>query len=162
MSPTTLQINERSYSVQIPDGMPLLWVLREQLNLTGTKFGCGKGLCGACTILINGAPMRSCVLPAAAAAGMSITTIEGLDPPGNHPVQRAWHEVDVPQCGYCQGGQMLCATALLKENSHPDDAAINAALAGNICRCGTYLRIQKAVKLAADYIAADAKKGASA
>ncbi len=162
MSTTTLEINGRNHTVDIPAGMPLLWVLRDLLNFTGTKFGCGKGLCGACTILINGTAMRSCTFPAVAAAGLSITTIEGLDPAGKHPVQRAWHEVDVPQCGYCQGGQMLCATSLLKQNPRPDDAAINAAFAGNICRCGTYLRIQKAVKLAADYTAADAKKGASA
>jgi isoquinoline 1-oxidoreductase alpha subunit len=153
MIPIVLEINRRTYSVDIPESMPLLWVLRDKLDLTGTKFGCGKGLCGACTVMINGSAMRSCTFPVAAAAGMSITTIEGLDPAGQHPVQRAWHELDVPQCGYCQGGQMLCAASLLKQNPRPDDAAIDAALAGNICRCGTYPRIRNAVKLAADYTA---------
>lgn len=153
MTSVALEINQRSYTVAIPEDMPLLWVLRDKLNHTGTKFGCGKGLCGACTVMIDGTAIRSCTLPAVAAAGMSITTIEGLDPTGQHPVQRAWHELDVPQCGYCQGGQMLCAVSLLKQNARPDDVAIDAALAGNLCRCGTYPRIRSAVKLAADYTA---------
>lgn len=130
--------------------MPLLWVLRDILNLVGTKYGCGIGTCGTCTVLVNGKPVRSCVVPAASMSGNEIMTIEGLDPAGNHPVQRAWDEEDVPQCGYCQGGQILAAVALLERNSNPDDDDINEAMSGVLCRCGTYSRIRKAIKRAAE------------
>ena len=151
MSPITLNINGEEHTLEVTPEMPLLWALRDILNLTGTKYGCGIGLCGSCTVLIDGEAARSCTLPAAAVEGMKITTIEGLAPEGDHPVQRAWNEEDVAQCGYCQGGQVLAATALLNGNPDPDDAAIDDALRGNICRCGTYPRIRKAVKLAAKY-----------
>jgi isoquinoline 1-oxidoreductase alpha subunit len=129
--------------------MPLLWVLRDELNLKGTKFGCGMGLCGACTVHVNGEPTRSCVMSAADAAGKKITTIEGISPDGGHPVQTAWAALDVPQCGYCQAGQMMTACALLTKTPNPTDAQIDSAMDGNLCRCGTYLRIRAAVHEAA-------------
>jgi isoquinoline 1-oxidoreductase alpha subunit len=137
----------------VPSDIPLLWALRDHLNLTGTKYGCGIGVCGTCTVLINGMPMRSCVMPAISMVGAEITTIEGLDPTGNHPLQRAWNDEDVPQCGYCQGGQILTASALLERDPDPGDAAIDAAMAGVLCRCGTYPRIRKAIKRAAKNVA---------
>jgi isoquinoline 1-oxidoreductase alpha subunit len=152
MNKISLNINGESHSLDIPDGVPLLWALRDHLNLVGTKYGCGIGLCGSCTVLIDGEPVQSCLLPAAGLEGQKITTIEGLSANGEHPVQRAWNEEDVAQCGYCQGGQVLATVALLKRNPSPDDAAIDQALAGNLCRCGTYPRIRKAVKRAAGYL----------
>lgn len=147
-----MQITVNGRPTEIPDdraGDPLLWVLRETLGLTGTKFGCGQGLCGACTIHLDGAAVRSCQLSAGEAAGHSITTIEGLAGETLHPVQQAWIAESVPQCGYCQAGQIMSAVALLRDNPKPDDAAIDAAMAGNLCRCGTYRRIRKAIHRAA-------------
>lgn len=155
MTTINLRINGRDYELDVPSDMPLLWVLRDKLNLTGTKYGCGIGTCGTCTVLVNGGPMKSCVRPASRLTGRSITTIEGLDPEGQHVVQRAWNDEDVPQCGYCQGGQILAASALLRENPDPSDEAINAAMSGVLCRCGTYHRIRKAIKRAAQYAAAE-------
>jgi isoquinoline 1-oxidoreductase alpha subunit len=129
--------------------MPLLWFLRDDLALTGTKYGCGLGLCGACTVHVDGSAARSCQTPMSEAAGKNVTTIEGLSAAGDHPVQRAWEHVNVPQCGYCQTGQIMQAAALLKETPKPSDAQIDAAMDGNICRCGTYQRIREAIKLAA-------------
>jgi len=153
MSQVTLKINGQSHTVDAPSDMPLLWALRDILNLTGTKYSCGIGVCGTCTVLVNGIPMRSCVMPAISMAGAEITTIEGLDPEGNHPVQKAWNDEDVPQCGYCQGGQILAASALISQNPNPDDQDINAAMSGILCRCGTYSRVRKAIKRAAKYAA---------
>ena len=153
MSKVTLGINGADYTLDVPPDMPLLWALRDVLNLTGTKYGCGIGTCGTCTVLVNGTPMRSCVMPAISAAGTAITTIEGLDPEGRHPVQRAWNDEDVPQCGYCQGGQVLTASALLARTPHPSDEDIDNAMAAVLCRCGTYPRIRKAIKRAAAYLA---------
>jgi isoquinoline 1-oxidoreductase alpha subunit len=144
-----LRVNGKEHDVTVPSGMPLLWVLRDVLGMTGTKYGCGMALCGACTVLIDGKPERSCVRPVGALAGKSVQTIEGLSPNGDHPVQRAWAEVDVVQCGFCQSGQILAACALLKVKPRPTDADIDAALAGNICRCGTYQRVREAVHRAA-------------
>jgi len=144
-----LQINGQSLPVDAPADTPLLWILRDQLGLVGTKFGCGIGQCGACTIHVDGTPLRSCQLPVKTAAGLKITTIEGLSSDGSHPLQQAWIEHDVPQCGYCQAGQIMTAAALLQNNPHPSDDEIDSALAGNLCRCGTYLRIRAAVKTAA-------------
>jgi isoquinoline 1-oxidoreductase alpha subunit len=141
--------------LDVPADMPLLWALRDKLNMTGTKYSCGIGQCGTCTVLVDGKPVKSCRRLAVNMAGKEITTIEGLDPTGGHPVQKAWNELDVPQCGYCQGGQVLAATALLKNNPNPDDAAIDEAMSGNLCRCGTYVRIRKAVKLAVEIAAED-------
>ena len=155
MSKITLTINEQQHELDVPSDMPLLWALRDKLNLTGTKYGCGIGTCGTCTVLVDGVPMRSCVMPASGMAGKEITTIEGLDPSGQHVVQRAWNDEDVPQCGYCQGGQILAASALLKKNPNPSDEDINAAMSGVLCRCGTYPRIRKAIKRAAGYSALD-------
>ena len=129
--------------------MPLLWYLRDELGLTGTKFGCGVAACGACTVHVDGEAVRSCRTPVSEVDGKSVTTIEGLDPQGNHPVQKAWREVNVPQCGYCQAGQIMQAAALLKQTPHPTDADIDEAMYGNICRCGTYQRIRVAIKQAA-------------
>lgn len=139
------ELNDEAVEVTADPQMPLLWALRENLRCTGTKFGCGMALCGACTVHLNGAPIRSCVTPVAAAAGQRITTIEGLAGDTLHPVQRAWLELDVPQCGYCQSGQIMSAAALLAGNSNPTDADIDGAMAGNICRCGTYDRIRQAI-----------------
>jgi len=149
MSKVSLNINGETHTLDVPPDMPLLWALRDKLNKTGTKYSCGIGICGSCTVLVDGTPMRSCVVPAISMAGMEITTIEGLDPAGNHPVQRAWNDEDVPQCGYCQGGQILTAAALLKRNPNPSDQDIDTAMSGVLCRCGTYPRIRKAIKLAA-------------
>jgi isoquinoline 1-oxidoreductase alpha subunit len=145
-----LRVNGKEHDVSAPDDMPLLWVLRDVLGLTGTKFGCGMAQCGACTVHLDGRAQRSCVLPVARAAGHEITTIEGLDPQGAHPVQKAWAELDVVQCGYCQPGQVMAAAALLKVVPHPTDADIDAALSANLCRCGTYQRIRAAVHHAAE------------
>jgi aerobic-type carbon monoxide dehydrogenase small subunit (CoxS/CutS family) len=155
MSKFSLSINGASHHLDIPDDMPLLWALRDKLDLVGTKYGCGIGVCGSCTVLVNGAPVQSCQIKASALQGKEITTIEGLSPNGDHPVQRAWHDEDVPQCGYCQAGQVLAAAALLEGNPDPDDAAIDGAMAGILCRCGTYPRIRKAIKLAARYRAGE-------
>jgi len=151
----TLKINGADHSIDVAPDMPLLWALREKLNLVGTKYSCGIGTCGTCTVLVNGIPMRACVVPAVSLAGNAITTIEGLDPAGAHPVQRAWNDEDVPQCGYCQGGQILSAASLLARNPTPDDDAIDAAMSGVLCRCGTYPRIRRAIKRAATYLADD-------
>ena len=151
MPKITLKINGKDHTLDVPDDMPLLWALRDKLNMTGTKYGCGIGECGTCTVLVDGVPRQSCRLPAAKMTGREITTIEGLSADGSHPVQKAWHEEDVPQCGYCQGGQILTAAALLENNPEPDDAAIDKAMKDNLCRCGTYFRIRKAIKLAAVY-----------
>jgi isoquinoline 1-oxidoreductase alpha subunit len=145
----TLDINGQPHRVDAPADEPLLWTLRDRLNLRGTKFGCGIGACGACTVHMNGAAVRSCQLPLSALADARIRTIEGLDAAGQHPLQRAWCEHDVPQCGYCQSGQLMSAAALLAANPAPSDAEINAAMAGNLCRCGTYPRIRAAIKAAA-------------
>lgn len=150
MAEFTIAVNGEEQTVDVPPDTPLLWVLRDELGLTGTKFGCGIAQCGACTVHVNGAPTRSCVTPISASAGSSITTIEGLSEDGTHPVQQAWVEEDVPQCGYCQAGQIMSAAALLERNPSPSDDDINAAMAGNLCRCGTYVQIRKAIKRAAN------------
>jgi isoquinoline 1-oxidoreductase alpha subunit len=144
----TLKVNGKTTTVDVSPDMPLLWVLRDVLDLKGTKFGCGIAQCGACTVLMRGAPLRSCSVPISAMQGQEITTIEGLSKDGTHPVQKAWQEIDVPQCGYCQAGQILTAAALLANNKKPTDADIDSAM-GNICRCGTYNRIRQAVHRAA-------------
>jgi len=144
-----LNLNGRNTAVDVDADMPLLWVLRDVLGLTGTKYGCGMALCGACTVHLEGAPVRSCVTPASAASGKRVTTIEGLSADNSHPVQRAWIELDVPQCGYCQSGQIMSAAALLAQTAQPSDTEIDAAMAGNICRCGTYQRIRAAIHRAA-------------
>lgn len=146
----TLTLNGKEQQLDVPDDMPLLWVLRDVVHLTGTKFGCGIAQCGACTVHVEGAPLRSCITPIHAVAGKSITTIEGLSADNSHPVQRAWAELDVVQCGYCQSGQIMSAAALLSKIPSPTDADIDQALSGNICRCGTYPRIRAAVKRAAE------------
>jgi isoquinoline 1-oxidoreductase alpha subunit len=145
----TLTVNQKEYQVDASPDMPLLWVLRDILGLTGTKFGCGMALCGACTVHLNGEAVRSCVTLLSRAAGQQITTIEGLSPDNSHPLQKAWIQVEVPQCGYCQSGQIMSAAVLLRENPHPTDKDIDDAMTGNICRCGTYPRIRKAIHLAA-------------
>jgi isoquinoline 1-oxidoreductase subunit alpha len=147
--PYTLTINGRSQTVDVPADTPLLWVIRDVLNLKGTKFGCGIGQCGACTVHVNGRATRSCITAVSAAANRTVTTLEGLSVDGSHPVQRAWMQVDVPQCGYCQAGQMMSAAALLAGTPKPSDTQIDQAMNGNLCRCGTYLRIRQAVRLAA-------------
>ena len=149
-----LQINGRTQEVEAPADMPLLWVLRDVIGLTGTKFGCGMAQCGACTVHVDGAAIRSCTTPASALAGKKITTIEGLSADANHAVQRAWIETDVVQCGYCQSGQVMAAAALLAQKPKPTDAEIDAAMSGNICRCGTYQRIRGAVHRASELLAA--------
>jgi aerobic-type carbon monoxide dehydrogenase small subunit (CoxS/CutS family) len=145
-----LMINGQAHEVDVAGDTPLLWVLRDTLGLTGTKYGCGMALCGACTVHVEGAPIRSCTTPVETIAGKAITTIEGLSKDRNHPVQRAWIEIDVPQCGYCQSGQIMSAAALLAKNPAPSDADIDQAMSGNICRCGTYPRIRKAIHRAAE------------
>jgi isoquinoline 1-oxidoreductase subunit alpha len=145
-----LSVNGQEHDVDVTPDMPLLWVLRDVIGLTGTKFGCGMAQCGACTVHVDGAAIRSCVTPAIALAGKQITTIEGLSKDGDHPVQRAWIEADVVQCGYCQSGQVMAAAALLKVKPAPTDADIDAAMSGNICRCGTYQRIRAGVHRAAE------------
>lgn len=144
-----LVINGVERQVDADPDMPLLWALRDVLGLTGTKYGCGMALCGACTVHVDGEAIRSCATPISAVVGSQVTTIEGLSPDGQHPVQKAWSEVNAPQCGYCQVGQIMSAAALLKENPQPSDDDIDEALSGNLCRCGTYLRIREAVRKAA-------------
>ena len=146
----TIKVNGASSTVDVAQDTPLLWVLRDSLELCGTKFGCGMGLCGACTVHVDGVPTRSCITPASSVEGKEITTIEGLSPDGSHPLQQAWQELDVPQCGYCQAGQIMSAAALLAGNSNPTDADINQAMDGNLCRCATYLRIRAAIHKAAE------------
>jgi isoquinoline 1-oxidoreductase alpha subunit len=150
-----LDVNGRQYDADVPADMPLLWVLRDVIGLTGTKFGCGMAQCGACTVHVDGAPIRSCVTPAATLAGKKITTIEGLSLDASHAVQRAWIETDVVQCGYCQSGQVMAAAALLAQKPKPTDADIDAAMSGNLCRCGTYQRIRAAVHRAAELLVAE-------
>ncbi|MEI2453626.1 (2Fe-2S)-binding protein [Lysobacter firmicutimachus] len=145
-----LNVNGREHEIDAPPDMPLLWALRDLMHLTGTKFGCGIAQCGACTVHVDGAPRRACVTPVSSVEGKTIVTIEGLSPDGSHPVQRAWAEVDVVQCGYCQSGQIMSAAALLAKIPAPSDADIDQALSGNLCRCGTYPRIRAAVKRAAE------------
>jgi isoquinoline 1-oxidoreductase alpha subunit len=144
-----LVVNKKNYAVDASPDMPLLWVLRDLLGLTGTKFGCGVAQCGACVVHLDGEAIRSCVAPVSRAVGKQVTTIEGLSPNHSHPLQLAWMAEDVPQCGYCQSGQIMSAAVLLRENPHPTDADIDDAMSGNICRCGTYQRIRKAIHLAA-------------
>jgi len=145
----SLKINGTMHELDVDPKMPLLWAIRDVVGLTGTKFGCGKALCGACTVHIDGKPARSCVFPVARAEGLSITTIEGLDSNTGHAVQAAWNELQVPQCGYCQSGQIMSATSLLERVPNPNDQDIDLALQGNICRCATYVRIRAAIKVAA-------------
>ena len=149
MAKYSLKINDKIQKVDVDPTTPMLWVLRDHLNMSGTKFGCGMAQCGACTVHLDGNAVRSCSLPVSAVGKSAITTIEGLSVNGTHPVQKAWLEHDVAQCGYCQGGQIMSAVALLKSNPKPTDADIDAAMSGNICRCGTYLRIKEAIKTAA-------------
>ena len=149
-----LTINGQTHELDVDGDMPLLWAVRDHLKLTGTKFGCGMAQCGACTIHLDGVATRSCVLPVSNAVGRSITTIEGLQSPQEQAVQQAWVALGVPQCGYCQSGQVMSATALLEQNANPSDADIDAAMSGNICRCGTYPRIKAGIKQAANQIAA--------
>lgn len=156
--PYKLTVNGQPATVDVPADMPLLWVIREVLNLRGTKFGCGMSLCGACTVHVNGEATRSCVTTIAEVNGKRITTIEGLSASGNHPLQKAWMQVDVPQCGYCQVGQIMSAAALLKKHPKPTDAQIDSAMEGNLCRCGTYLRIREAIHQAAGEPAKPASK----
>lgn len=147
--PYKLTVNGQSTNVDVPADMPLLWVIRDVLNLHGTKYGCGIGQCGACTVHLNGRAVRSCQTQVSVAAGAKITTLEGLSPDGTHPLQLAWQEIDVPQCGYCQAGQIMSAAALLAAKPEPSDQDIDAAMNGNLCRCGTYLRVREAIHKAA-------------
>jgi isoquinoline 1-oxidoreductase alpha subunit len=146
---TRIQINGKTMTVKAEPDTPLLWVIRDEVGLTGTKFGCGMALCGACTVHLDGQPVRSCQTPLSAAAGKKVSTIESLSANNSHPLQKAWIAHDVPQCGYCQSGQLMSAAALLKSNKNPSDDDIDAAMSGNICRCGTYPRIRAAIKTAA-------------
>jgi len=155
-----LNVNGKSVSVDVPPDMPLLWVLRDVLNMPGTKFGCGAGQCGACTVHMRGRAVKSCQVQASAAAGAPIVTIEGLSPTGTHPLQQIWKELDVPDCGYCQTGQIMAAAALLATTPAPTDAQIDTAMNGNLCRCGTYLRIREGIKRAANNVAAGKGKEA--
>jgi aerobic-type carbon monoxide dehydrogenase small subunit (CoxS/CutS family) len=154
----SLKVNGKRFDVEVPPDTPLLWVIRENLGLTGTKYGCGIAQCGACTVHVNGEAVRSCVTPVAAVVGKDVVTIEGLSPDNNHPVQRAWIADDVPQCGYCHSGQIMSAAALLRENPTPSDADIDDAMSGNICRCGTYQRIRRAIHRAARIMAEGGRK----
>jgi isoquinoline 1-oxidoreductase alpha subunit len=149
MAVFNIKVNNKTHQVDVDEDTPILWVLRDELNLVGTKYGCGIAQCGACTIHLDGKAARSCILPIASVKDKAITTIEGLSEKGNHPVQKAWKKHDVPQCGYCQAGQMMTAASFLKENRSPSEEEIVDAMKGNICRCGTYLRIKEAVKTAA-------------
>jgi isoquinoline 1-oxidoreductase subunit alpha len=151
---TSFTLNGKSVSVNDDPSTPLLWVIRDSLGLTGTKFGCGMALCGACTVHLDGIAIRSCVAPLSRVAGKHVTTIEGLSPDNSHPVQRAWIEIDVPQCGYCQSGQIMSAVVLLKDKPKPTDEDIDEAMSGNICRCGTYQRVRRAIHRAAEISAA--------
>ena len=146
----SLNVNGKTETVDVPDRMPLLWVLRDALGLKGTKFGCGIAQCGACTVLIDGQPARSCITPVSTVGTKRVATIESLPSDGSHPLQKAWTELDVPQCGYCQAGQLMSASALLTRTPRPTDAEIDAAMSGNVCRCGTYVRIKAAIKQAAN------------
>ena len=146
----SLNVNGKTETVDVPDRMPLLWVLRDALGLKGTKFGCGIAQCGACTVLIDGQATRSCITPVSAVGTKKVATIESLPSDGSHPLQKAWMELDVPQCGYCQAGQLMSASALLTRTPRPTDAQIDAAMSGNVCRCGTYVRIKAAIKQAAN------------
>ncbi|HKD09003.1 MAG TPA: (2Fe-2S)-binding protein [Bryobacteraceae bacterium] len=154
---TTFTLNGARQTVNVDSQMPLLWVLRDTLGMTGTKFGCGMALCGACTVHVNGSATRACITPVSSVAGKTVTTIEGLAPDATHPVQQAWIEEDVPQCGYCQSGQLMAAASLLSKTSSPTDADIDEALRGNICRCGTYSQIRRAIHRAAEIKAGHAK-----
>jgi len=158
MAATKFTLNGKAQTVDVPAAMPLLWVLRDTLGLTGTKFGCGMSLCGACTVHINGSPIRSCVTPISSVAGKNVVTIEGLSPDRTHPIQKAWIEEDVPQCGYCQSGQIMTAAALLAKTSKPTDADIDEAMRNSICRCGTYQGIRRAVHRAAELARAGGAK----
>ena len=150
-----LTVNQKAVQVDASPDTPLLWVLRDHLDLKGAKFGCGVGSCGSCMVLVDGRPLRSCITPVSAVANAKITTIEGLSPDGTHPVQKAWHEVDVPQCGYCQSGQIMAAVALLECTPKPTDEQIDTAMQGNLCRCGTYARVRTAIHRAAGQLTAD-------
>lgn len=150
MTHVSLVVNGETHSVDVPEDMPLLWALRDVIGLTGTKFGCGAGLCGACTVHVDGRAARSCLVPAASVGGRAITTIEGLSQDADHPLQRSWVTMSVPQCGYCQAGQIMTAAALLDATPAPSDAEIDAAMSGVLCRCGTYQRIRAAIKQAAE------------
>jgi len=145
----TMKVNGKTVNVKAEPDTPLLWVIRDEIGLTGTKFGCGAALCGACTVQLDGVPIRSCQTPVSAVVGKSVTTVESLSPNNSHPLQKAWIAHDVPQCGYCQSGQLMSAAALLSKNKNPSDADIDEAMSGNICRCGTYPRIRAAIKSAA-------------
>ena len=157
-----LSVNGRTYSVDAPADMPLLWVLRDLLDLRGTKYGCGIGQCGACTVHLGGEATRSCLIPVSAVGNQPITTLEGLSAGGTHPIQRAWEEIDVPQCGYCQAGQIMSAAALLAKTPKPTDKEIDSAMNGNLCRCGTYLRIRQAIHKAAGLAGSDSTKSGAA
>jgi isoquinoline 1-oxidoreductase subunit alpha len=146
---TTFKLNDRSISVNIAEDTPLLWVIRDEIGLKGTKFGCGIGMCGACTVHIDGRAVRSCITPLGAVANAAVTTIEGIDPNDQHPLQKAWIETQVPQCGYCQSGQIMQAATLLKDFPDPSDKDIDAVMSGNLCRCMAYIRIRRAIKVAA-------------
>ena len=154
MATIKFSLNGKAQTVDVPDKMPLLWVLRDTLGMTGTKFGCGMALCGACTVHLNGQAIRSCITPVSSVAGKNVLTIEGLSPDSNHAVQQAWVEQDVPQCGYCQSGQIMAAAALLSKKSHPTDADIDEVMRGNICRCGTYQTIRSAIHRASEILTA--------
>lgn len=149
MKKFSIKINSKEYQIEADENMPLLWAIRDSIGLKGTKYGCGIGSCGACTVHLDGVPVRSCQLPISVIENQAITTIEGLSENGDHPVQKAWLELDVAQCGYCQTGQIMTASALLKNNHDPTDEDIDSFMSGNICRCGTYIRIKKAIQLAA-------------
>jgi len=154
----SLQVNGKKYEVEVPPNTPLLWVIRESLGLTGTKFGCGISQCGVCTVHVNGEAIRSCVTPVSSVVGKEIVTIEGLSAAGGHPVQQAWMAEDVVQCGYCHSGQIMAAAALLAKNPRPSDADIDRAMSGNLCRCGTYQRIRRAIHRAAEMMAKGGQK----